>query len=146
MAKTKYPVKDATRDLVLSITENDIKTAKRRDNYACAAAHALCRQQHYKQARVNKTTTMVALADGSWLRFITPGDLYTELMIFDRGGRMAAGQYILKAPKGTLKLGYRPKPTGPKAETGRPRRKQHVIDNVREDAPKGGAAYRALFE
>jgi hypothetical protein len=140
------PLKDATRDLVLHITEADIRGAKRGDNSNCAAAHALCRQEkNFKAARVSKTKTYVFQRDGTMLRFITPGSLYTELMIFDRGGRMEAGDFILQAPKGSQKLGAHIKPRGPH-RTAKPSRKMHMIEKVRDDAPKGPGLYRSLMD
>jgi hypothetical protein len=139
-------LKDATRDLIVTVTESDIKSAKRRDNAACAAANALCRQEHFRQAMVYKTKTYVERRDGYWLRFITPGNLYTELMIFDRGGRMEAGDFILRAPKGIEKLGAHVKPRGKLGQTGRQPKVMHFIDNVRANAPKGPGLFRALAD
>lgn len=137
---------DARRDLVLTVTPSDIKGATRGDNSACAAAHALCRQEKYRQAKVFKTKTYVQQRDGSWLRYITPGSLYTELMIFDRGGRMEAGDFILPAPKGIQKLGAHTKPKGRGGQTGKPPRSMHLIEKVRDSAHKGPALARHLAE
>jgi hypothetical protein len=145
--KRSYPLKDARRDLVLTVTVNDIKTAVRKDNNECAAAHALCRQEkRFVEARVNRTTTLVKLHDGSWERFLTPKDLYVELMIYDRGGKMEAGQFILQAPKGCKKLGAHHKPRGPHLRTGKPPRKMHIIENVRDASPKGRNLMHSLFD
>jgi hypothetical protein len=141
-----YAVKDASRDLILTITYDDIKGAKRKDNDACAAAHALCRQQGFKEARVYKTTTYVKLRNGSWERYSTPKDLYMEILIFDRGGKMEGGQFKLAAPKGAKRLGYHAKPTGKKLRTGKPATSPHIVANVRESAPKGHNHLAALFE
>jgi len=60
--------------------------------------------------------------------------LRTELVAFDRGGRMMPGDFIILAPKGSQRLG-RHKPTGPKRRSGKPRRKWHLTESVRERAP-----------
>jgi hypothetical protein len=140
-----YAVKDATKDLVLKITNRDIDTSKRKANDACAAAHALCRQGGFKEARVYKTTTYVKHANGTWTRFTTPKDLYMEIMIFDRGGKMEAGEYKLTAPKGSLRLGHHMKPTGKLRQTGRMPATPHIVGNVRDNAPKGRNHLAALF-
>ena len=140
-----YAVKDATKDLVLKITARDIETSKRKKNDACAAAHALCRQEHFKEARVYKTTTYVKKADGSWIRFLTPKDLYMEIMIFDRGGQMEKGDYRLTAPKGTMRMGHHEKPRGKRGTTGRLPTTPHIVGNVRDHAPKGKNHLAALF-
>lgn len=144
--ETNYACSDATRDLVLSINARDIAGAVRKENDACAAANAICRQAGYKEARVYKTTTYVKKPDGSWLRFITPRDLYMEIMVFDRGGKMLAGDYKLLAPKGHKKLGQHLKPTGRKLKTGKPSTSPHIVKNVRDTAPKGRNHLAALFK
>lgn len=148
MAKRKMdlPVKDAKRDLVLHITEEDIGGSKRKDGDYCAAANALCRQENFSTARVHKTMTYVMHKDGTVSRYMTPKSLYLELMIFDRGGRMQAGDYKLEAPRGIKKLGAHYKPKG-KGKTGRLHRvSHHVVTSVRDDAPKGINSLRSLFE
>lgn len=140
------PIRDARTDLVLHITPADIKGAKRKDNSACAAAHALCRQEHFRRAKVFKTKTYVEHKDGRWTRYCTPGSLYTEIMIHDRGGKMEAGDFVLRAPKGIEKLGAHIKPRGPHLVTGKTKRGVHFIEHVRGHAPKGGNLFRHLAE
>jgi hypothetical protein len=144
--KTQYPVKDATRDLVLHITEADIKGAKRRDNNDCAAAHALCRQEGFKAARIYKTMTYVFNRDGSATRYCTPKSLYIEMLIYDRGGRFAPGEHKLIAPRGVKRLGMHEKPKGlARNATGRPVKSIHIVGGVRDNAPKGIGSLKALF-
>jgi len=128
---------DAKMNIILTITESDIKGGKRKDNASCAAATALCRQENFKEALVFKTKTFVKTKDGKWLRYITPRSLYTELAIYDRGGRFEEGEHILKAPTGSQRLGYGPKPKGPKTLTGKPSRSFHITGGLRDEAPRG---------
>ena len=141
-----YAVKDATRDLIVTITKRDISASARKQNDACAAAHALCRQEGFKEARVYKTKAYVKHSNGTWTRYTTPKDLYLEILIFDRGGEMQAGQFRLSAPAGSQKLGAHAKPTGKKKQTGKLPATPHIISNVRDDAPRGRNNLRALFE
>jgi hypothetical protein len=148
MAKGIYglPVFDAKRDLVLHITQNDIAGGKKADSDYCVAANALCRQEGFKTARVHKTMTYVYHKDGTVSRYVTPQSLYMEIMIYDRGGKMEAGDHILKAPKGSSRLGHHEKPRGPhKDKTGKLKRPAHLVPSVREDAPKGLKALKVLF-
>ena len=140
-----YAVKDATRDLILKITQRDIDTSSRKKNNSCAAAHALCRQEGFKEARVYKKVTYVKKADGSWLRYTTPGDLYMEIMIYDRNGDMQKGEFKLTAPKGVMRLGHHAKPKGKRRQTGRLPTTPHIVTNVRDHAPKGRNHLAALF-
>jgi len=66
-------------------------------------------------------------------------------MIFDRGGRMEEGDYILRAPKGSEKLGAHAKPRGKGGKTGKMPRQMHMVENVRADAPRGRGAYATMF-
>jgi hypothetical protein len=138
-------VKDATRDLVLHIKPGDIKGAKREDNYACAAANALCRQEHFRQAKVCKTTTFVQMKDGTWRRYRTPKSLYIELIVLDRKGEMAPGDHVLAAPKGSHRLGMHEKPRGKGGTTGRLPKPQYTIEHVRPNSPRGRGALTALL-
>lgn len=140
-----YNVLDASRDLILTITKRDISFSERKQNDACAAAHALCRQEGFKEARVYKTTTYVRHSNGSWTRYVTPKDLYLEIMIYDRGGEMQNGKFRLSAPKGCKKLGAHAKPTGRKFRTGKLAPSPHIVTNVRDNAPKGRNHLAALF-
>lgn len=149
MAKMKLdlPVQDAKRDLVLHITEKDIKGSKPKDGDYCAVATALCRQEHFKTARVHKGVTYVMHKDGSVTRYETPKSLYIELLVYDRGGKMEPGEHLLRAPRGTKRLGHHIKPKGKGGtKTGKLRKPVHLVKSVREDAPKGIASLRALFE
>jgi hypothetical protein len=141
-----YAVKDATKDLILTVDDSDIKTAKRRESGTCAAAYALCRQGSFNEARVYRKVTYARKLDGTWLRFITPDDLYVELMVFDRGGRMQAGEFRLRAPTGVKRLGHHPKPKGKGGKTGKLPTTPHIIESVRDIAPKGRSSLKALFE
>lgn len=130
-------LRDAKQPLILSVTPADIKSAKREDESACAAANALCRQERYRKARVHKTKTYVQHRDGTWERYCTPDGLYTEIVVFDRGGRMEPGEYKLMPPRGSQRLGYHAKPTGKLRRTAKLPSPHHTIDNVRADAPRG---------
>ena len=143
---THAVLRDAKRDLVLTVTEQDIKSSKPNDKGACAAAHALCRQEKFKKAWVHKTKTYVQLKDGTWERYVTPDNLYFEIMVFDRGGRMEAGDFKLEAPKGVQRLGAHQKPKGKAKKTGRLPNPIHVIMNVRENAPKGPNMFKHFDE
>lgn len=143
--KPDAPLKDAPKDLILTVTEKDIAGADRRKTNSCAAANALCRQERFAEARVFKTKSYVRLRNGEWLRYCTPQSLYVELMIYDRGGRMAPGEFVLRAPKGVERLGQHVKPRGPHLKTGKLARSMHVIENVRESAKRGAGLFKDLF-
>lgn len=138
-------LRDATEPLILIVTPSDIKSATRKNETTCAAANALCRQERFRQARVNKTKTYVQHRDGTWERYITPGALHTEILIYDRGGRMEPGEFKLMPPKGCQRLGFHPKPRGKLGKTGKLPATMHTIEHVRADAPRGKLLERMLM-
>jgi hypothetical protein len=127
------PVRDATADTVITIQHRDINHGKPNSPGECPAARACCRGLHATEALIYRTKTYLRNGKG-WTRYVTPASLRTELVAFDRGGRMMPGDHIIRAPKGTERLG-RHKPTGPKSRSGKPRRKWHLTESVRERAP-----------
>jgi len=127
------PVRDATANTVITIQPRDISHGKRNKPGECPAARACCRGLGATKALIYRTKTF--LRNGKeWVRYNTPQSLRTELVAFDRGGRMMPGDFIILAPKGSQRLG-RHKPTGPKRRSGKPRRKWHLTESVRERAP-----------
>jgi hypothetical protein len=138
-------LRDAKEPLILKVMPADIRSAKKKDQMHCAAANALCRQEHYKQARVCKTKTYVQHRDGTWERYITPIGLYLEIMIFDRDGIMHGGEFKLMPPRGAQRLGHHLKPRGKLGQQGRVPNPIHTIEHVRADAPRGRNLERILM-
>jgi len=100
-------VLDAKRKLVIKISENDVKKGGLRNAKACAAARAIRRIGHFKNARVHLTRTYVQNKHGDWIRYTTPMALRREIIAFDRGGTFEPGIYELQVPSPTQKTGAR---------------------------------------
>jgi|SRR6266850_4313047 len=97
------PLLDATHDVKLHITPNDIKNSRKNDPANCAAARAGKRELK-KDVRVFLTRTYVKHKK-KWYRFITPESISREITSFDRGASFEPGEYKLKVPSSTQKLG-----------------------------------------
>lgn len=127
-------VVNATKRLILSISQEDVAAGKTKAPDACAAAIACVRQLGAISAKVHLARTYVEF-NNKWVRFQTPGNLRTEIVSFDRGHKFEASDYILSPifPSDAAKLGGmqgtapkrydKPNPT--------PRRKHHVTTGVR---------------
>lgn len=92
------PVVDAKRKLILTITADDVKKGSKRKPDCCAAAVACIRQENALAARVHASRIYIEYPR-KWVRFVTPANLHTEIVSFDRGYRFETGDYSL-APFG----------------------------------------------
>ena len=82
------PVLDAKRPLKLSITKGDIARAATsiKEPKGCAVARACMRELHVKEARVHLSRIYLRTNDSNWVRYLTPKELRSEIIAFDRGG------------------------------------------------------------
>lgn len=126
------PVIDARRPIKLHITPKDIAHADPKHPESCAAARALMREQHCKEVRIHLGRVYVRSNDSNWQRYITPKNLRSEIIAFDRGGAFEPGEFILSAPQPTKRLGKR-RGAAPvrNAGRGKKRRPPTVVSNVR---------------
>lgn len=132
MARKPYsregmPVIDAKHDMTIHITKRDIRLADSKSPGSCAAALALNRK--FPEAHVHLGRVYIRSNKGNWQRYVTPKNLRTELVAFDRGGTFEAGEYTLTAPHPSQRLRF--KKTGPKKRKGKKRRPYTQIKNVR---------------
>lgn len=133
-------VRDAKRDLVITVKEGDVSSAKKKAQNACAMANAICRQERGEitEARVHKTVTLIKHKSGKWERYRTPIALYLQLHMFDKTGQFEVGDYRLRKPEGmftleniTKKAAGRKKPSGHNAKT---KRRIFRVTGMRPDA------------
>lgn len=136
------PVVDANKKLLIEVLPSDIRKSKIKDAANCAAARAICRQEHVKQAEVYLSRAYVLSENEEfYIRYGTSQSLRTELAIFDRKGRFEPGKYTLLSLQPSAKLGT--KNGGRNKETKKRKkpkdlsvpRKYHVLTGVRNKAP-----------
>lgn len=124
-------VVNATKSVVLKITQADIAKGKLKSPAGCAAAVACKRQLHATEARVHVGRVYLRF-NGKWHRYLTSGPLRSEIVAFDRGGTFEAGEYVLRKMGPSRKTGKRQ--GAEKWRTGgrgKKRGKYHIITNVR---------------
>lgn len=88
------PVKDANKQLQITIMPRDVKAGALKNATSCAAAQALVRSGVCQEARVHVNRTYLKEGD-KWTRYQTPPALRSEIVAFDRGGTFEPGEYKL---------------------------------------------------
>lgn len=129
-------VVDATKPLRITINERDAALGKTKDPGGCAAARAIIRgyrSEGAKGARVHLGRTYVEYED-RYVRYVTPRNLKTEIVSFDRGTRpeFMQGNYTLERIPPCQRVGH--KSSGSSGRRGkRPHiaRIRHQIEGVR---------------
>ena len=129
-------VKDADERLVVTITKSDVRSGSLKKAKSCAAAKALCRQEHCDEARVHFSRAYIK-KNGRWLRFSVPTALRNEIIVFDRGGAFEPGEYVPSPLQPIARLGADKRRGRPDKRTGRHKsrnihkRPYHVATGVR---------------
>lgn len=122
-------VKDADKNLNITISPTDVKKGVNKNPSSCAAALALKRKLHCTDARVHIGRTYVKFKD-HWVRYHTPRSLRSEIIAFDRGGSFDPGEYVLLKIQPSHKLGKRQgsdKPTKHRIKRAKP----HHVSGIR---------------
>lgn len=136
-------VVDATKPTVIHITARDTKVGKNKNPETCAAARAAKRGiPNCISARVHLGRTYIEEKD-KWLRYITPGNLRSEIIAFDRGGKFMAGDYELLPPSKTERLRAPRKQHEGGQNSAASKRKLHVIRGVRPHGANYGGVNKA---
>jgi hypothetical protein len=128
------PVLDAKKSVKLIVTEEDVKGGNPKKPNTCAVAKACMRQMHVKEVRVHLGRVYVRSNNLNWQRFITSRAMRTEVIAFDRGGRFAPGEYILKKITPAAATGKQQgsdKKTKKRSKSKGIRRAYHVVTDVR---------------
>ncbi len=99
------PIFDAKKSIRIEVNNNDISRADRKEPADCAMARACRRSLHAKEVRVHLGRVYVRQNEGNWQRYLTSPALRTEIISFDRGGGFQSGEYVLRAPQATKRLG-----------------------------------------
>ena len=109
MKNTKFNfrnVVDAKEPVILTITDKDVKKASLKSPSHCVMAQA-CMRETGHEARIHISRAYIKENGGNtWLRYVVPIHLRTEIISFDKGGSFEPGTYTLIAPRKYEKLGH----------------------------------------
>ena len=129
------PLVDATKDLEICVTKNDVSESKKNDPSNCAAANAIKRILH-TDVEVHISRVYVKNENKNcWIRFLTPNSISREVTSFDRGASFEPGTYVIKAPSTSQILGY--ERSSKHTNTGKGNKvkgPRHITVNIRESA------------
>lgn len=135
------PVFDAKRPLKVEVKASDVAKADLKKPNSCAVAQACYRATHAHEVRVHLGRVYVRTNNTNWQRFVTPKDMRTEIIAFDRGGEFEPGEFLLNVPPPSKKVtGKRQGGASQNArprKKGKPRKSPVVVRNVR-CGPAGG--------
>jgi hypothetical protein len=123
------PVKDATKPIALTITQEDVRAGAKKNSNSCAAANALCRQEGCEAAKVHMSRAYIKKGR-TWYRFGVSPALRAEVLAFDRGGTFEPGDYVLHPLQPTVRLGADKRRT--EGLRGADTRKNHASKNKRK--------------
>ncbi len=102
------PVTDGKSSILLTITDGDIAKSDPKHPETCAAARAICRDFGAVEARVHLSRIYIKRKKSSlWERYVTPPNLRTEIVSFDRGGGFDPGEYRLTPVQPSNRAGVR---------------------------------------
>ena len=97
-------VSDADEDLLINVTNGDYKTSTKKNHADCALAVATKRQEHAAKVIVSSSTAYVIKGNDA-IRYKVPESASREVVSFDRGAEFCAGDYKLKMPPKSMRLG-----------------------------------------
>lgn len=126
------PVRDSKKDYLVKVTATDIRRAVPHSPTKCAIANGCKRVDGVVAATINKSVSYLEFPD-EIVRLFTPQAAAREVIALDRGGAFQPGEFWLKAPWPSSRLGKRPgRPRG-KANGSRGKRRngRHITVMVR---------------
>ena len=101
------PVVNAKRPIMLHVTPQDIKTARKYSPGNCAVAKACMREWKVKEARVHLSRIYVRCNEKNWVRYFTPRPMRSEIIAYDRGGEFLPSVYTVKPVSASKRTGKR---------------------------------------
>lgn len=133
-------VKDATKPLEVTVAKTDVDNSKVRNHKDCVFAHACKRMEDIDGAIIAIKSAYIIKGDTA-IRYSIPDSLAREIVAFDRDGKFETGDYYVREPSPTLKLGqhklYKPKKrtgykSGPHTNSGTGQKtKWHATKSIR---------------
>jgi len=97
-------VVDAKEDSVVEVTRRDTTSATVRNHKACAMAVA-CKRKMKLDGVIMSISTAYLVKDDVATRYLVPSSVSREIVAFDRNAAFEPGDYRLKAPSASVKLG-----------------------------------------
>lgn len=100
----KLKRQDATKEMFIEVSEDDVAKSSPRKPETCAFARA-CHRAHKIDAAYFFRTTAWIQKGKTLTRYLLPPSMQQELTSFDRGQKMEPGIYRLKPPAPAQRMG-----------------------------------------
>jgi hypothetical protein len=97
-------VEDARREITIEVTKRDASTAQARDHAQCAMAVA-CKRAMDLDGVIIAIKTAYLVKGTKALRYMVPESVQREIVSFDRGAAFAPGEYRLRPPEPSIRIG-----------------------------------------
>ncbi len=94
---------DAHLPITMTVKEDDIRGAKRKDPAACAIARCAIRDKHVISARIGQRIALIEYSS-HFERYAVSKGASNAIREFDKNGTFSDGQYYLKPIPQSLKL------------------------------------------
>jgi hypothetical protein len=101
------PVINAKKPIMLHVTPEDIKAARKHSPGNCAVAKACQREWKAKEVRVHLSRIYVRHNEQNWTRYFTPYAMRSEIIAYDRGGEFLPSVYTVNPPVPSQRTGKR---------------------------------------
>jgi hypothetical protein len=98
-------VTDAKEDVIVTVLPKDVSWAAHKNHSHCALARA-CTRSGCDAAIISRSTAIL-INRGRAARYMLSSAAAREIVAFDRGAGFSPGEYLLKAPPKTQRLGKR---------------------------------------
>lgn len=100
-------VSDARKSVTLRVSKEDCAKANSKQPSACALARA-CKREY--DGAIISLSVAYLISGNKALRFKVPESVSREIISFDRNHNFSPGEYTLKAPSASTRLGPRRHP------------------------------------
>jgi hypothetical protein len=124
-------VQDASKDVVIEVTKKDEASAHRRSHKTCAMAVA-CKRKFESDGVIVSLKTAYVIDGSTATRYHLPENVSREVVSFDREAGFAPGEYQMKKPRGSKRLGkHYGGANGKHKHTGVKRFHPHITTGIR---------------
>ena len=134
------PVINAKKPIMLHVTPEDIKAARKHSPGNCAVAKACIREWKVKEVRVHLSRIYIRCNEKNWVRYHTPSPMRNEIISYDRGGDFLPSVFTVKPVSPSQRTGKRQGTNTDKNDKSRTLRKKRkaytVVKGVRVAAHK----------
>ena len=134
------PVINAKKPIMLHVTPEDIKAARKHSPSSCAVAKACMREWKVKEVRVHLSRIYIRCNEKNWVRYYTPKPMRSEIIAYDRGGEFLPSVFTVKPVSASQCTGKRQGTNTDKNDKSRTLRKKRkpyaIVKGVRVAAHK----------